>query len=212
MWKRVVTPAIVVSILWIAGSSISTYYIHRVYESHSRVLEENVSTIRAAWACRTRSGDCTRSSWNRATRNTARLASKPPSWNRRSTDTSRKPRKLFLPEERDAVHAARDHFAIYRDQIDTHLQPPGLGDLLGSRTAENEKTIRLARAVAEPCRQLIELNERMLAESSASTAKLSTWINFLRLAFLIAGRSWAWPWDGGLLADCIARFRKSASR
>ena len=50
MWKRVVAPAIVVSILWIAGSSISTYYIHRVYESHSRVLAENVATIRAAWA------------------------------------------------------------------------------------------------------------------------------------------------------------------
>ena len=55
MWKKVIGPTILVSLLWIAGSSITNYYAHRVYEYHSRVLEENVSTIRAAWAMQ----DCT---------------------------------------------------------------------------------------------------------------------------------------------------------
>ena len=50
MWKKVIGPTILVSVLWIAGSSITNHYAHRVYESHSRVMEENVSTIRAAWA------------------------------------------------------------------------------------------------------------------------------------------------------------------
>ena len=50
MWKKVIGPTILVSLLWIAGSSITNHYAHRVYEYHSRVMEENVSTIRAAWA------------------------------------------------------------------------------------------------------------------------------------------------------------------
>ncbi len=50
MWKKVVAPAVLVSILWIAGSSITNYYIQGVYESHARALEENVATIRAGWA------------------------------------------------------------------------------------------------------------------------------------------------------------------
>ena len=47
MWKKVSAPPILVSILWIAGSSITNYYVHRVYESHARVMEENVATIRS---------------------------------------------------------------------------------------------------------------------------------------------------------------------
>ena len=50
MWKKVIGPTILVSVLWIAGSSITNHYAHRVYESHSRVMVENVSTIRAGWA------------------------------------------------------------------------------------------------------------------------------------------------------------------
>ena len=42
--------------VWIAGSAVSTYYIHRVYESQSRVLTENVATIRAAWEMQECSG------------------------------------------------------------------------------------------------------------------------------------------------------------
>ena len=50
MWRKVLAPAILVSILWIAGSSITNYFMHRVYESHARALAENVATIRAGWA------------------------------------------------------------------------------------------------------------------------------------------------------------------
>ena len=96
-------------------------------------------------------------------------------------------RTSFTPEEQALVKAVREHFAVYRDHIEARLQPPGLAGVLTSQTAEKEKTIRLARAVAEPCRQLIELNERMLADSTARSARLSTVGNLIRLAFLIPG-------------------------
>ena len=188
MWKRVVAPAIVVSILWIAGSSISTYYIHRVYESHSRALTENVATIRAAWAMQDvlwRLQAVVMESPSKEQRETRIEATELESaFDRHLTEAEK---TSFTPDEQAFVKAVREHFVVYRDQIKARLQPPGLSGLLTSQTAEKEKTIRLARAVAEPCRQLVEVNERMLAESTTRSTQLSTFVNFMRLAFLIAG-------------------------
>jgi signal transduction histidine kinase len=188
MWKRVVTPAIVVSILWIAGSSISTYYIHRVYESHSRVLAENVSTIRAAWAMQDalwRLHAVVMESGDKERRETRIEATElETAFEQHLTEAEK---TSFTPDEQNAIRAVREHFAVYRDHIEARLKPPGLTALLTSQTAEKEKTIRLARAVAEPCRQLIETNQRMLEESTTRSARLSTWVNVLRLTFLITG-------------------------
>jgi two-component system, NtrC family, sensor histidine kinase HydH len=188
MWKRVVAPAIVVSILWIAGSSISTYYIHRVYESHSRVLAENVATIRAAWAMQDtlwRLHAIVMESADKDRRETHIEATElETAFQRHLTEAEK---TSFTPEERASVQAVREHFTVYWDQIKTRLQPPALSGLLTSQTAEKEKTIRLARAVAEPCRQLVELNEQILKDSTARSARLSTLVNLMRIAFLIAG-------------------------
>ena len=73
---------------------------------------------------------------------------------------------------------------------------------------ENEKTIRLAHAVAEPCRQLVELNEHILETSTLRSAHLSTTVNLLRLAFLITG-----PVVGLLFGLWVARgLRRSISQ
>ena len=50
MWKRIVAPTILLSLLWVVGSTITTHYLHQIYQSHAAVLQENVATIRAAWA------------------------------------------------------------------------------------------------------------------------------------------------------------------
>ena len=188
MWQRIVAPAIVVSILWIAGSSISTYYIHRVYESHSQVLAENVATIRAAWAMQDalwRLHAVVMESSDKDRRETRIEVSELESAFERQLAEAE--RTSFTPEEQVLVRAVREHFAVYRGQIETRLQPPVIAGLLTSQTAETEKTIRLARTVAEPCRQLVELNERLLADSTTRSTQLNTLVNSIRLAFLIAG-------------------------
>ncbi|HVT82789.1 MAG TPA: hypothetical protein VHM90_19280 [Phycisphaerae bacterium] len=52
MWKRVVAPTAVVSILWIAVSAITTYYMKSLYDSHARTVSENLTTIESCWAMR----------------------------------------------------------------------------------------------------------------------------------------------------------------
>jgi signal transduction histidine kinase len=201
MWKKVIAPAILVSLLWIAGSSITTHYIHQVYESHSQVLDENVATIQAGWAMQ-------ETLWQlqavvmevagkerRETRiETEELAAD----FQRHLDAAES--TSYTPEEEALVKAAGKHFAIYRDHIAASLEPPGLADLLTSQAAEKEKTLRLARAVADPCRQLVEINERILDECRARSARLSGVVNSVRLAFLISG-----PLLGVLFGLRIAR-------
>ncbi|MCE5301792.1 MAG: hypothetical protein LLF97_01635 [Planctomycetaceae bacterium] len=201
MWKRVIAPAMVVSLLWLAGSSISTYYFHRAYESQSRVLTDNVATIRAAWAMQDalwRLHAVVMESTDKERRETRTETTEMEATFDRQLDEA--DRSAFLPEEKSLVQAVREHYAVYRDHIESRLKPPSLTALLTSQTAEKEKTIRLARAVAEPCRQLVELNERMLMETTARNDQLSSWVNFVRFAFLTAG-----PIVGVLFGLWIAR-------
>jgi two-component system, NtrC family, sensor histidine kinase HydH len=201
MWKRIIAPALVVSILWLAGSSISTYYFHRVYESHVRVLAENVATIRAAWAMQDalwRLHAVVMEATDKERRETRSEATEMESvFDRHWAEADQ---SAYTPEEKVLVKAVQDHYIVYRDHIEARLKPQGLSGLLTSQTAEKEKTIRLARAVAEPCRQLVELNEKMLADSTARSSQLSTLVNAIRFSFLIAG-----PIVGVLFGLWIAR-------
>ena len=188
MWKRVVGPTVLVSLLWIAGSSITTYNLQKVYDYHSRVLTENVATIRAGWAMQDalwRLQAVVMEATGKDSRETRIEASELESAFQRHLNEAEK--NSFTLEEQGLVGAVRDHFAVYRDHVEARLQPPTLVGMLTPQAAEKEKTMRLARAVAEPCRQLIELNERMLAESTARSVRLSTVVSLIRLAFLIAG-------------------------
>ena len=50
MWKKVVAPVFFVVSLWVVISVSTTFYINWLYESYSKVLRENVSSIQAAGA------------------------------------------------------------------------------------------------------------------------------------------------------------------
>ena len=50
MWKKVAAPTALVILLWVAASGATTQYIGWVYETFSRVLAENVTTIQEAGA------------------------------------------------------------------------------------------------------------------------------------------------------------------
>jgi two-component system, NtrC family, sensor histidine kinase HydH len=188
MWKKVIGPTVLVSLLWIAGSSITTYYMHRVYEYHLRALEENVATIRAAWAMEAAlwrlqviAVEATGKDERESRAEAAELEAAFQQHLEEAQKTS------FTPQEQVLVKAVREHFTVYRDHVETRLKPAGLAGLLTSPAADKEKTIRLARAVAEPCRQLVDINDRMLADSTTRSARLSGLVNSIRLIFLITG-------------------------
>ncbi|OHB77834.1 MAG: hypothetical protein A2W31_17625 [Planctomycetes bacterium RBG_16_64_10] len=197
------------SLLWVVGSSITTYFIHQLHASHASVMTENVATTREAWAMQD-------ALW----RLQAVIVEAPGKEARESQIEAAELEALFerhllaaeqscfTSQERTVAKAIREHFAVYRDHIRQRLQPPGLADLLLTKAAEKEKTIRLARAVAEPCRQLLELNERLLNEATSRSARLGGSFYLIRLAFLIAG-----PIIGVLCGLLIARsMRRSISQ
>jgi two-component system, NtrC family, sensor histidine kinase HydH len=188
MWKKVVGPTVLVSLLWIAGSSISNYYMHRAYDYHLRALDENVATIRAAWAMEAAiwrlqviAVEATGKDERESRAEAAELEAAFQQHLEEAQRTS------FTSQEQVLVTAIREHFSVYRDHVEVRLKPAGLAGLLTSPAADKEKTIRLARAVAEPCRQLAEINDRMLADATTRSARLSALVNWVRLTFLITG-------------------------
>ncbi len=188
MWRKIVGPTILVSVLWIAASSITTYTMHWVDEYLGRALKDNVATIRAAWAMQDalwrlqavvmESGGKDRPEVR------VEVSELVGAFERHLAEAEE---TSLTQDEQILVNAVQDHFAVYRDHIWRRLQPPGLTDLLASQAAEKEKTIRLARSVAEPCRQLIDMNERLFAELLARSASLRTAINVVRFTFLVLG-------------------------
>jgi signal transduction histidine kinase len=187
MWKRVIGPTILVSVLWIAGSTVTNHYAHIVYEYHSKVMEQNVSTIRAAWAMQDalwRLQAVVVEAPSKDQRETRIEASELESTFQRHLEDAQK--TSFSPEEKAFVKAAQEHFSVYRDHVEARLRPSG-GAAALTPLNETERTIRLARAVAEPCRQLIALNEHILADSTLRSTRLSAMVNLARLVFLIAG-------------------------
>ncbi len=215
MWKKVVAPAVLVSILWIAGSSITNYYIQGVYESHARALEENVATIRAGWAMQDALWRLESIVMEAAGRDLPEARSEADELKsvflQHLEDAER---TSVTPEEQVLVNAVRERFAVYRDHIGFDAIDLGDGGPQSDpsarpawQPAEKEGTMRLARAVAQLCRRLTDLNERILAESTARSVRLGRVVNSVHLTFLIAG-----PIVGVLCGLWVARgLRRSLS-
>ena len=188
MWKKVIAPAVLVSLFWLTGSAITRYYLRQVNASHAGALTENVASIRAAWAMLDalwRLQVAIVESPGKDVRETQiEIEELEAVFTRHLQEATE---AAFTPEERTQVETVRDHFALYRDHLEERLRPAGLRDLLMSQEAERATTMRLARGVAEPCRALVSLNEQLLADSQQRTARLSFQVNLFRNLFLIAG-------------------------
>jgi two-component system, NtrC family, sensor histidine kinase HydH len=188
MWKKVIGPTILVCLLWIVSSTVTSYYFHRVFEYHTRALEEDVATIRAAWAMQDALWrlqavvmEASGKEYRETRIEASELEEAFEGYLKEAEQTA------FSPGETTLVKAAQEHFAVYRDHIESRLRLMQGGGPLNLGEIEKEKTIRLARSVAEPCRQLVELNERTLAESTRRSAQLSTAVMLMRIIILIAG-------------------------
>lgn len=201
MWKRVVAPTVLVSVLWLVGSGISTYFVHQVYESQASVLTENVATIRAAWAMQDglwRLQVAVAEASGKEPRETRiETAELQAAFEQRLREAEQ---SCFTPQERVLSKAVREHYCVYRDHIQECLRDLGAPNPQVTQAEEKEKLIRLARAVAEPCRQLLELNERLLADSTARSTRLNRVTDVLHYAFLVVG-----PMVGVLCGLWIAR-------
>lgn len=206
MWKKVVAPTVLVSMLWVAVSGVTTYYIHWLTERHARVVTENVSTIRAA-------GKLQEALWKVH----AEFLASSPSTESRSPDRWNALEGSFMTAlaeaeatdtttgEHELVVAIRDRFFRYRDYI---RQPPATPGTAAGRSDSQEEATRLALSVVEPCQELLKLNQQLIDASRSEPRHLMTYIGVIRPVTIIAG-----PAIGILFGIWVARgLHQSISR
>ncbi len=199
MWTKVVAPTILVSVLWVTVSGGTTFYINWLLKSHSQALKENVATIEAAAGIQ----DLV---WRLQALATQASATHETGLQTQMTDLeaefqqylSRAEQVAMTPEEQSLVSDIRGHFTLYLQQI--RGGPPEDKSPSASLSQRLQTTMRLATSVAQPCKQLLEVNQRLLNESTFRGERLSSAIIAVRIAFLVAG-----PAIGILFGLLVAR-------
>ncbi len=197
MWKRVVAPTILVSILWVAASLITSYHLQQVHDLHVRTLTENVTTIESAWAMR-------RDIWKLQSQVVEGAA------NARAGDPASQAVDQSIPDliagfgrslaeaqatsltpgEQALVAEIRTRFDAYRRHVEARDLAPARSD--GISAAQKgikytEQAATLASAVADSARRLIEVNQDLIHGQLAEDARLRADLRRARIAFLIAG-------------------------
>lgn len=185
MWKRVIAPIVLVSALWVGISAATTLYISWLSDAYARTVVENISTIRAAGAMEelfwqmleaTLESPADQDSEGRAA--LARFQQDFALCLAEARATA------FTPEEKLLLERIEKGFHTYAEHLGRRLEAAKRGEEPAARL---ERTIRLAAAVEGHCRQLVELNERLVADRVEQSKRLAGWVTAIRLAFLVAG-------------------------
>lgn len=186
VWKKVVAPIIFVVLLWLLASGATTYFIYWLYEAHARDLRENVSTIQAAgeiqdtlWRLQAVLMEAGDQADDATRKRAAELAAAFKEHLAEARQTS------FTGQEQALVAAIGERFDAYYSRVQQRLLPSAA--INREATPSLEKTVLLAVAVAEPCKQLLQANEQLLAASNARVTRLGTAVTVARLGFVIVG-------------------------
>lgn len=199
MWKKVVAPTALVSVLWVGVSLGTTFYINWLYQTHQRDLSETLATIRAAagmqdvvWRIQAVVLEAAATGRVGPRMEIAVLEGDFEQYLEKAERTS----SSF--EEHQLTRLIRHQFSLYRDEVHRRLEP---GKAVGSATGQSvDETLALAEAVAEPCKRFLAVNERLLAESNLRVARFATSMRAVRMVFLVIG-----PLLGILLGMVVAR-------
>ncbi len=199
MWKKVVAPVFFVVLLWAVVSVSTTFYINWLYESYSKVLRENVSSIQAAGAMQ-------HALWR--LQSAVMSAVKNPSENAWITVAdwealfqqylSDAENAAFTEDEKNIVASIRNGYAAYAKHVDK-LKNRSEKQSAGAVLEPGELT-SLAQRIADPCNELLGHNKTLMAGTTTSSNRLVASFYVIRLTFLTAG-----PLLGILFGIWVAR-------
>lgn len=206
LWRRLVTPTAAVSLLWLALGGATIYYLDWVYHSHSRDLAENFTTIQAAdamqdvlWRLQATAIEVAERADSHTRIEVAELER---AFDGHLTDTAA---GCMTPEARALVAAIREQFSEYRQRIQTRLN---FKSSQGSDGVPPVELSRLAHQIAESCKNLLKIQEGLIAESTAQRGRLRIAFGRVMLALWLVG-----PTIGIILGLWIAhRLQRSISR
>lgn len=182
MWKSIIAPAVVVSLCWLFVGGASSYYLSWQSRELDRVLEENVTSIRAA-------NEMQETVWRMQSviLQAARDRSRIPDETLKELDSQFEhslvaaEREARLAEEQLLVHRIREGFLDYS----TRWRQTS-SDMPTNETALAE-LLPLVPRITDPCEELLRLNERMLRESSRRRQEFTAWIVWGRAVMLVIG-------------------------
>lgn len=182
MWKSIIAPAVVVSLCWLIVGGTTTYYLSWQDQAVDRVLEENVSSIRAAnemqetvWQMQSVARQAARNRTRVADQTLAELESRFEQ-SLREAETS-----ASVDEELPLVQRIRDAFAEY-----VTLWRRANSETIADDATLNELAALISR-ITEPCQQFVRVNEQLMQKASRRRQQLTAWIVWGRAAMLLIG-------------------------
>ncbi len=203
MWKKVVGPTALVSLLWVLVSCGSWYVLGRFDETQTRLLHQSRAVIQAA-------GAMEENLWRlqAALLDAADYLQKERTLHERLKTETRSVEQAFdealhqagenisTDEERTLVDTISNKFAAYR----AFGRKQFAKDATTADKASVEAAMDLARDVAKPCEELSELAQRLTDEAFQRRDRLRARVNVTRISFIILG-----PAVGILLGLWVAR-------
>lgn len=183
MWKHIFVPTLFVIVLWVVFSGLTTWYIHWQDVQQARLLEENVSSMRATgamqelvWQMQAVAFDERISSASRQTRLKGLESA--------FQQALRQARRAALaPQEPPIIDKIDRTFRLFRARIHATAN----GEDTGAKPEELQGTVHSAEAVAEQCHALLHFNEDYLKRAAAKREALSSLVFFTRTFVLIIG-------------------------
>lgn len=170
LWRKLVTPTAAVSLIWLVVGGATIYYLDWVYHSHSRDLAENFTTIQAA--------DAMQDALWRLQATVIEVAERADSHTRLEVGELERAFEAHLadaatdnvtPEARAVIDVIREKFSQYRQHIQVRLDSESAKDTGKVPSAELS---RLAHTIAESCKNLLKIQEGLIAESTAQRGRL----------------------------------------
>jgi two-component system, NtrC family, sensor histidine kinase HydH len=205
MWKKVVAPTALVSLLWVVVSCGTSYMLAQIDESQTRALYSNRYVIQAAggmqenlWRMQAVMLEASEHSDRGETIQHDFAAEAREAEEGFTKELTRANDNASTGHERALVRDIRERFAQYGAYSRERLA----SDRDATRKAAGpiERAMSLARAVAQPCEDLSALAHRVTNDTFQRRDRLRARVDALRITFIIVG-----PAVGILLGLWVAR-------
>lgn len=205
MWKKVVGPTVVVSVLWVLVSCGTWYLLNGFDESQTALLNQNRNLIQSAgtmqenlWRLQStllESAEHVQAAGGLRERFRHEATRIEDAFDAALAQASE---NVSTADEQALVEAIREKYGEYRSFSRRQLAANGLS--AGDTVESIDAAMRLARAVAKPCEDLSELAQHLTSDAFQRRDRLRAKVNAARIGFIIIG-----PAVGILLGLWVAR-------
>lgn len=185
LWRKLITPTAAVSILWLAVGGATAYYLDWVCRSHALDLAENFTSLQAAdamqdvlWQLQATAIEVAEHADSHTRYEVAELEREFEKHMAAAAAGSEDQEGLAV------IKAIAEQFTAYRQGIRARLEFDPAEHAKATPPAELS---RLAHTIAESCKSLMRIQERVIADSTAQRGRMRAAFGHVMLALWIVG-------------------------